>query len=227
MHIHRLGVCLALVVAAPACGSGPSSAVDQDGGHGADAGHDAHSGEDAARDARATGDTGSDAALEATTGEDVRAEASRGKDAAPEASRGKDATPDGRHHAETGTDAPEVDAPIDAGPPPVPPAALQGMFTTPGGPQTTLFASTTGTGTTCSQADPCLLSTAQTEVQSLAPSMTADLLVYLRGGTYTLTAPWTFGQADSGQNGHRVLYAAFPGERPLLSGGVAVAPSSW
>jgi len=54
--------------------------------------------------------------------------------------------------------------------------------------------------------------------------------VVLRGGTYFLRAPLVFGPADSGEPEadkhstgisprHLVTYAAFPGERPVLSGG--------
>jgi hypothetical protein len=50
-------------------------------------------------------------------------------------------------------------------------------------------------------------------------AMTADLTVYLRGGTYPLSSTLTFGTADSGTGGHYVKYLAYPGERPLLTGG--------
>ena len=50
-------------------------------------------------------------------------------------------------------------------------------------------------------------------------SMTADLAVYLRAGTYPASSTVTFSNADSGQNGHYVKYLAYPGERPLITGG--------
>ena len=49
--------------------------------------------------------------------------------------------------------------------------------------------------------------------------MPSDVVVYLRGGTYTVTSTLTFGTADSGQNGHYVKYLAYPGERPIVTGG--------
>jgi hypothetical protein len=49
--------------------------------------------------------------------------------------------------------------------------------------------------------------------------MTADILVYLRGGLYPLTATEVFSAADSGLNGFHVIYAAYPGEKPVVSGG--------
>ncbi|MGI5447601.1 hypothetical protein ACQEVM_17870 [Streptomyces sp. CA-243310] len=48
--------------------------------------------------------------------------------------------------------------------------------------------------------------------------MTRDLVVRLRGGTYRLSAPFQLGPADSGTGGHTVIYQAYPGEQPLLSG---------
>ena len=50
-------------------------------------------------------------------------------------------------------------------------------------------------------------------------AMTADLLVYLRGGTYPQTSTLTFTPADSGNGGFSVKYMAYPGERPLITGG--------
>lgn len=43
--------------------------------------------------------------------------------------------------------------------------------------------------------------------------------VLLRGGTYHLTAPLVFGPEDSGTAEAPVVFAAEPGEKPLLSGG--------
>ncbi len=63
---------------------------------------------------------------------------------------------------------------------------------------------------------------AQTLVRGMTASMTADLTVYLRGGTYPQASTLTFSNADSGQNGFYVKYVAYPGEQPLISGGQAV-----
>jgi hypothetical protein len=52
--------------------------------------------------------------------------------------------------------------------------------------------------------------------------MTSDLNVYLRGGTYRLASTFSLGPADSGSNGHRVVYQAYTGETPVLTGAVAL-----
>lgn len=66
------------------------------------------------------------------------------------------------------------------------------------------------------------LTKARSLVQSRTASMTSDVVVYLRGGTYPVTATVTFGNADSGQNGFYVRYMAYPGERPVITGGQPV-----
>jgi hypothetical protein len=86
---------------------------------------------------------------------------------------------------------------------------------------TYLYASPTGTATAgCGISAPCSLPAAQAVVRGLTPSMNSDIVVRLRGGTYRLGATWAFSDADhdSGRNGHRVVYAAYPGETPLISG---------
>lgn len=85
-----------------------------------------------------------------------------------------------------------------------------------------LYAAPAGTGSDCTISQPCQLTTAQTMVRSMTAGMTSDITVYLQGGTYQLARPLTFTSADSGQNGHRVSYAAEPGQTPVLSGGQPV-----
>jgi len=53
-------------------------------------------------------------------------------------------------------------------------------------------------------------------------SMTGDILVYLRGGTYQLSNTLTFTEQDSGNNGYYVRYLAYNGEKPLISGGQSI-----
>jgi hypothetical protein len=63
---------------------------------------------------------------------------------------------------------------------------------------------------------------ARAMVQQLAitPSgLSGDINVYLRGGTYLLTAPVQFGIADSGNNGYTIAYQNYQNETPILSGG--------
>ncbi|MHA6765386.1 hypothetical protein [Streptacidiphilus sp. PAMC 29251] len=86
---------------------------------------------------------------------------------------------------------------------------------------TVLYASPTGAagaGAACTLAAPCSLPAAETRVRTLAPSMAADIDVDLLGGTYRVTGPLRFGPQDSGQNGHTVVYQAYPGQVPVISG---------
>ncbi|GAB3809588.1 hypothetical protein GCM10027605_45290 [Micromonospora zhanjiangensis] len=59
-------------------------------------------------------------------------------------------------------------------------------------------------------------------VRTVNANMTGDITVYLRAGEYPVTSTIEFGSGDSGTNGYRVNYAAYPGERPVLEGGVRV-----
>jgi hypothetical protein len=87
---------------------------------------------------------------------------------------------------------------------------------------TTLFASPTGTGSTCSSAAPCSLSGAQTAVRSLNSNMSDDIVVQLADGVYRQSAPLRFTAADSGTNGHTVAWQAAPSAHPVISGARAV-----
>ncbi|GAA1287210.1 hypothetical protein GCM10009634_36320 [Saccharothrix xinjiangensis] len=59
-------------------------------------------------------------------------------------------------------------------------------------------------------------------VRATKGSMSGDIHVQLRGGEYPVGSAIEFTPADSGTNGHRVFYSAYPGETPVLSGGVRV-----
>ncbi|WP_405970675.1 hypothetical protein OG496_11015 [Streptomyces sp. NBC_00988] len=83
---------------------------------------------------------------------------------------------------------------------------------------TQLYASPTGSGTACTLSAPCSLDGAKSKVRDLVSGMAADVDVYLRGGTYRLSEAFTLGPSDSGQNGHQVVYAAYPGEKPVFNG---------
>jgi hypothetical protein len=80
-------------------------------------------------------------------------------------------------------------------------------------------ASPTGQGNTCTLKEPCSLSAARDKVRSVNTGMTGDIVVYLRGGTFTLTKTLTFGPEDAGSNGHYVIYRAYQDEEPHFSGG--------
>ncbi|GAA3900743.1 hypothetical protein GCM10023084_61470 [Streptomyces lacrimifluminis] len=66
---------------------------------------------------------------------------------------------------------------------------------------------------------------AQAAVRGANTNMSDDIVVNLRGGTYSLPGPITFGAADSGTNGRTVVYQAYNGETPVISGGKAI--SGW
>jgi hypothetical protein len=66
------------------------------------------------------------------------------------------------------------------------------------------------------------LAKARDTVRAMAANMSQDLYVYLRGGNYPITATVTFGVEDSGTNGKRIYYLAYPGETPVLNGATKV-----
>ena len=57
----------------------------------------------------------------------------------------------------------------------------------------------------------------------IAEGLSADAFVFVHGGTYRVETPLTFGSADSGTDRFSVTYAAYPGEKPVISGGRAIA----
>lgn len=69
------------------------------------------------------------------------------------------------------------------------------------------------------------LQKARDAVRAINSSMTSDINVYIRGGRYPLSQTLTFDQGDSGTNGYRVIYRAYPGEIPHISGGQKI--SGW
>jgi len=66
---------------------------------------------------------------------------------------------------------------------------------------------------------------ARDEVRTVNAKMNQDIHVYLRGGNYRITNTVTFAPQDSGTNGHRIFYQAYPGETPVLNGATQV--SGW
>ena len=83
---------------------------------------------------------------------------------------------------------------------------------------TTLFAAPTGTGNSCSAAQPCSLPAAQAAVRSLVGGMSDDVVLQLADGVYRLSAPLRLTAADSGTNGHTVRWQAAPSAHPTISG---------
>lgn len=87
---------------------------------------------------------------------------------------------------------------------------------------TTLYASPSGSGSSCSSAQPCSLPAAQTAVRALTGAMSGDIVVELADGVYRLSAPLRLTAADSGNNGYQVVWRAAPSARPVISGARAV-----
>jgi len=69
------------------------------------------------------------------------------------------------------------------------------------------------------------LERAKQAVRNVNKNMTGDAIVYLRDGTYELEEPLVFQAHDSGQNGYSVVYMAYPGEKPVITGGRRI--SGW
>ena len=86
---------------------------------------------------------------------------------------------------------------------------------------TTIFVSPSGNDAD-SGLDPAdavrTLPRAQEIVRGLVGSMTADITVQLAGGIYRLSSPLTFTSADSGRDGHYVIWSAVPGQTAVVSG---------
>jgi hypothetical protein len=52
--------------------------------------------------------------------------------------------------------------------------------------------------------------------------MTGDIVLFLRGGTYSVGSTLAFGPPDGGHDNHSVIWQAYPGEKPVLSGGTRI-----
>jgi hypothetical protein len=93
-------------------------------------------------------------------------------------------------------------------------------------PAVTLFVSPNGTGTDFSQAQPGDLFAARDYVRTINTNMTGDILVYLLGGTYYLPQSFELKENstnhDSGTGGFNVIYQAYPGQIPIMSGGMVL-----
>jgi F5/8 type C domain/Right handed beta helix region len=85
----------------------------------------------------------------------------------------------------------------------------------------TLYSAPTGSGTVCSSASPCSITTAQSQVRTHTTGMTGDIVVSLADGTYRLGSTLAFSSAsgDSATNGYSVIYQAAAGAHPIFSGG--------
>jgi hypothetical protein len=64
---------------------------------------------------------------------------------------------------------------------------------------------------------------AQSLVRALNQNMTGDVTVVLQDGFYRMSSPLTLTAADSGTNGHNVIWTADTGARPVLAGSAQIA----
>lgn len=84
-----------------------------------------------------------------------------------------------------------------------------------------LYASSDGTGDGLSAGNPGSLSAVKTLVKTYHGA--DNVLVLLRGGRYDLSnGPLIFDATDSPAEGYKVLWEAYPEEKPILSGGVPI-----
>lgn len=60
------------------------------------------------------------------------------------------------------------------------------------------------------------------EIKAQQGKLKEPVQILLRGGTYFLSEPLVFGPEDSGTPDCPITYEAYPGERPVLSGGVRI-----
>ncbi len=60
-------------------------------------------------------------------------------------------------------------------------------------------------------------------VRGMTASMTGDIVISIKNGRYYLPSTFMLGDADSGKNGHRVIYQSAPNEKASISGGTQVA----
>jgi hypothetical protein len=91
--------------------------------------------------------------------------------------------------------------------------------------QTTIYVHPSGSGTGNGPSPSQALGTleaARSAVRAINQTATADIVVYLRGGVYPRTSTFALNHLDGGYNGHRVTWAAYGQELPILHGGQEV-----
>ena len=66
------------------------------------------------------------------------------------------------------------------------------------------------------------LTRARDAVRKINRTMSDDIVVGVRAGTYEIDRTLLFESQDSGNNGHSVIYKSYPGEKVLISGGKRV-----
>lgn len=66
------------------------------------------------------------------------------------------------------------------------------------------------------------LTAARDTIRKVNKAMSKDIIVYIRGGLYNIDKTLEFGPQDSGFNGHKIIYRAYGGEKPIFSGGIEI-----
>lgn len=64
---------------------------------------------------------------------------------------------------------------------------------------------------------------AQSAVRGIVAGRSTPIVVDVRAGTYAIAAALNFGMQDSGTTSAPITYQAYPGETPVVSGGVAIS----
>ena len=91
-------------------------------------------------------------------------------------------------------------------------------------PQATFYVSPSGNDAAAGTKDAPFktITQAQKAVRAINSSMTGDIEVVLREGTYVLPGTIGFDERDGGKDGHYVRYKAYEGEQPLITGGMGI-----
>ena len=92
--------------------------------------------------------------------------------------------------------------------------------------QTTLYVAPDGSGSNFSETQPGNLYAARNYIRTIDADMSGDIVVYLYGGVYHLTNSFQLQENatnhDSGTGGFDIIYEAYPGSVPIISGGTVV-----
>jgi hypothetical protein len=92
---------------------------------------------------------------------------------------------------------------------------------------TDIFVSPSGNdGNSGSMSAPLATLTAARDKADQLKTATTGVRVFLRGGTYYLSAPLVFGPSNSGTAAAPIRYVAYGTEKPVVSGGIKVT-SNW
>jgi hypothetical protein len=92
------------------------------------------------------------------------------------------------------------------------------------GTQATFYVSPTGSddNTGTESAPFKTITAARDAVRAINTTMTGDIYIMLKGGTYEVSNTITLTPKDGGNNGFRIYYKAVPGETPIVSGATKV-----